>query len=135
MRRRVHNTDFDILLRSVHYYPKLQIPKIHKNIQNKCVLSVQLEFGVRILFKLYLAQNFQLCLGIPHPISPYPNEQISNQVHNVITCRKYVNKHHVYLKTVKWGHFSRVIVVHIQYTSIMYVIQPSYIQSHYSNAI
>ena len=33
MHRRMHNNDFDILLRSVHLSPKLQILKIHKNIQ------------------------------------------------------------------------------------------------------
>ena len=33
MHRRMHNNDFDKLLRSVHESPKLQIPKIHKNIQ------------------------------------------------------------------------------------------------------
>ena len=33
MHRRMHNNDFDILLRSVHYSAKLQIPKIHKNFQ------------------------------------------------------------------------------------------------------
>ena len=39
MQRRMHNNDFDILLRSVHQSPKLQIPKIHKNIQKiKCYL-------------------------------------------------------------------------------------------------
>ena len=29
----MHNSDFNILLWSVHLFPKLQIPKIHKNIQ------------------------------------------------------------------------------------------------------
>ena len=44
----MHNNDFDILLRSVHLSPKLQIPKIHKNIQKNRVLSVQHELGVRM---------------------------------------------------------------------------------------
>ena len=44
----MHNSDFDILLQSVHLSPKLQIPKIHKNIQTNQVLSVQHELGVRI---------------------------------------------------------------------------------------
>ena len=39
MHSRMHNNDFDILLQSVNLSPKLQIPKIHKNIQNiKCYL-------------------------------------------------------------------------------------------------
>ena len=50
----MHNSDFDILLRSVHLSPKLQIQKIHKNIQKiKCYLynvSLLLEFP----YKLYL---------------------------------------------------------------------------------
>ena len=57
MHRRMHNSDFDILLRSVDLSPKLQIPKIHKNIQNiKCYMyntSWVLEFS----YKLYLTQN------------------------------------------------------------------------------
>ena len=31
----MHNDDFDVLLRSVHYSAKLQIAKIHKNAKNK----------------------------------------------------------------------------------------------------
>ena len=69
---RIHNNDFDILLRSVHYSAKLQIAKIHENApQIKCYLykaSWEHEFS----YKLYLAQNLQLCLGTPHPISPFP---------------------------------------------------------------
>ena len=39
MHRRMHNSDFNILLRSVHLSPKLQIPKTLKNIQKiKCYL-------------------------------------------------------------------------------------------------
>ena len=38
MHRRMHNSDFDIFLRSVHLSPKLQIPKIHKNIQKSSVI-------------------------------------------------------------------------------------------------
>ena len=39
MHRRMHNSDFDILHRSVHLSLKLQISKIHKNIQKiKCYL-------------------------------------------------------------------------------------------------
>ena len=35
----MHNNDFDILLRSVHYSAKLQIAKIHKKVQKiKCYL-------------------------------------------------------------------------------------------------
>ena len=53
----MHNNDFDILLRSVHLSPKLQIPQIHKNIQKiKCYLyntSWVFEFS----YKLYLTQN------------------------------------------------------------------------------
>ena len=49
----MHNNDFDILLRSVHYWAKLQISKIHKNAQNnKCDLyntSWVFEFS----YKLY----------------------------------------------------------------------------------
>ena len=49
----MHNSDFDMLLRSVHLSPKLQIPKILKNIQKiKCCLyntSWVLEFS----YKLY----------------------------------------------------------------------------------
>ena len=33
MHLRMHNNDFDMLLRSVNYSAKLQIEKIHKNIQ------------------------------------------------------------------------------------------------------
>ena len=43
----MHNNDFDILLRSVHYLAKLQIIKIHKNAQNE-VVSVQGKSGLRI---------------------------------------------------------------------------------------
>ena len=45
----MHDNDFDILLRSVHYSTKLQIAKIHKNAPQNKVLSVQDELGVRIL--------------------------------------------------------------------------------------
>ena len=38
MHRRMHNTDFDILLKSVHYSPKLQIPKFHKIFNNLSVI-------------------------------------------------------------------------------------------------
>ena len=48
MHRRMHNNDFDILLRSVHLSPKLQIRKIHKKYSKNQVLSVQNELGVRI---------------------------------------------------------------------------------------
>ena len=34
MQIRMHNNDFDILLRSVHYSAKLRIAKIDKNAQN-----------------------------------------------------------------------------------------------------
>ena len=60
----MHNNDFEILLRSVHLSPKLQTPKIHKNIQNiKCSLYNT--------SWLYLNQNWQLYLGTSHLISPY----------------------------------------------------------------
>ena len=53
----MNNNDFDILLRSVHLSPKLQIPKIPQNIQTiKCDLyntSWVFEFSN----KLYLTQN------------------------------------------------------------------------------
>ena len=53
----MHNNDFEILLRSVHLSPKLQIPKTNKNIQKiKCYLystSWVFEFS----YKLYLTQN------------------------------------------------------------------------------
>ena len=47
MHPRMHNNDFDIVLRSVHYSPRLQISKTYKNIQKSKVLSVQPELGVR----------------------------------------------------------------------------------------
>ena len=57
MHRWMHNNDFDILLRSVHLSPKLQIPKTHKNIQKikcyPCNTSRVFEFS----YKLYLTQN------------------------------------------------------------------------------
>ena len=72
MHRRMHNNDFDILLRSVHLSPKLQIPKIYKNIQKiKCYLhkaSLMFQFS----YELFLAQNLQFCLDTLHPISPNP---------------------------------------------------------------
>ena len=43
----MHNYDFDILLRSVHLSPKLQILKSKKYSKNQ-VLYVQHELGVRI---------------------------------------------------------------------------------------
>ena len=53
----MHNSDFDMLLRSVHLTPKLQILTIHKNIHKiKCYLyntSWVFEFS----YKLYLTQN------------------------------------------------------------------------------
>ena len=53
MHIRIHNTDFDILLTSVHYSAKLQSAKIHKNAQQiKCYLykaSWEFEFS----YKLY----------------------------------------------------------------------------------
>ena len=66
----MHNGDFDMLPRSLHLSPKLQIPKIHKNNQKiKCYLyntSWVFEFS----YKLYLTRNEQLCLGTSHMISP-----------------------------------------------------------------
>ena len=44
----MHNNDFDMFLRSVHYSAKLQIAKIHTNAKKNKVLSVQGELGVRI---------------------------------------------------------------------------------------
>ena len=37
----MHNNDFDILLRSFHYSAKLQIAKIHKNVQKIKMKSVE----------------------------------------------------------------------------------------------
>ena len=45
---RMHNNDFDLLLRSVHYSAKLQIAKIHTKMPKNNVLSVQGKLGVRI---------------------------------------------------------------------------------------
>ena len=49
MHIRMHNNDFDVHLRSVHYSTKLQNTKIHKNIKKNKVLSVQGKLGFRIL--------------------------------------------------------------------------------------
>ena len=53
-RSRMYNNDFDILLRSVHLSPKLQIQKIHLNIQKiKCFLhntSWVFEFSYKLYF-------------------------------------------------------------------------------------
>ena len=63
----MHNNDFDLVLRSVHWTVKLQISKIHINAQNiKCYL-----YNARLVFafwyKLYIAQNLQLCFGYLSP--------------------------------------------------------------------
>ena len=59
----MHNDDFGILISSVHYSTKLQIAKSHNNAKNKG-LSVQGSF--EFSYKLYLAQNLQICLGTTH---------------------------------------------------------------------
>ena len=81
----MHNNDFDILLRSVHLSPKLQIPKIHKNIKKiKCYLyNTSCVFA--FTYKLYLAQNFQFCFRTSHPSSPYPMSRYRTGYDNVIT--------------------------------------------------
>ena len=48
MHLQMHNNDFDILLRSVHYSSKLQNAKIYKNIQNNKVFTVKGKLGFRI---------------------------------------------------------------------------------------
>ena len=66
-----HNNDFDIL-RSVHYWAKLQIAKFLKNAQKiKCYMhkaSLEFEFS----YKLVLAKSLQFLLVNLHPISPFP---------------------------------------------------------------
>ena len=58
MHRRMHNNDFDILLRSVHLSPKLQIPKIYKkNIQNIKYYLYNMSWLFEFSYKLYLTQN------------------------------------------------------------------------------
>ena len=55
----MHNNDFDVLLRSVHLSPILQIPKIHKNIQTiKCYMyNTVTNWVFEFSYKLYLTQN------------------------------------------------------------------------------
>ena len=69
----MHNNDFDVILRSVHYSAKQQIANINKNAQ-KLKLSTQGELGFEFSYKLYLyvAKNLQLCLCIPHPVLRFP---------------------------------------------------------------
>ena len=57
MHRRMHNEDFDILLRSFHLFPKLQIPKIHKNIQKIKWYLYNTNWVFEFSYKLYLTQN------------------------------------------------------------------------------
>ena len=44
----MHNNDFHIHIRGVHYSPKLQIIKIHKKCSKNKVLSEQGKLGFRI---------------------------------------------------------------------------------------
>ena len=72
MHRRMHNNDFDILLRSDHLSPKLQIPKIHKILKkkNKCYLyntSWVFEFSYKLFFTKkfgYLSPGFILAMQV-----------------------------------------------------------------------
>ena len=68
----MHNNDFEILLRSVLLSPKVQVPKIHKNIQKIKFYLYHTSWMFEFSYKLYLVQNLQLCLGTSHPSSPYP---------------------------------------------------------------
>ena len=68
----MHNNDFDRLLRSDHYSAKLQIAKIHKNAQKFNCYMYNTSWMFDFSYELYLVQYLQLCLGIPHPISPNP---------------------------------------------------------------
>ena len=74
MHIRMHNNNFDILFRSVHYSAKLQLAKLYENPNKiKCYLyntSAVFAFS----YKLYSAQNLQLhvlCFGTVQPNSPY----------------------------------------------------------------
>ena len=68
----MHNDVFDILLRSVHYSAKLQIAKIYKNVQKIKYYLYKASWEFEFSHKPYLAQNGQIFLGTPHPISPEP---------------------------------------------------------------
>ena len=60
MHIRMHNYDFDILLRSVHFSAKLQIANIHKNAPKiKCYLC-KASWVFEFSYKFCLAQNLQL---------------------------------------------------------------------------
>ena len=50
---RVHNNEFDILLKIINLYAKVQIPKFHKDIQNlKCNLYY-MSWVFRFSYQLY----------------------------------------------------------------------------------
>ena len=57
MHRRMHNSDFDILRRSVHLSPKLQIRKKNKNIQKIKYYLYNTSWVLEFSYKLYLIQN------------------------------------------------------------------------------
>ena len=72
MHRRLHNNDFDILLWIFHLSAKLQIPKIDKKYSKNYkwyLYNTSRVFGFSY-YKLYLAQNLQLCFGTSQSMSP-----------------------------------------------------------------
>ena len=55
MHIRMHNNDFDILPRSVHYYAKLQIvAKIHENVQHIKFYLYKASLEFEFSYKLYI---------------------------------------------------------------------------------
>ena len=53
----MHNSDFDILLRSFHLFPKLQTQKIYKNIPKIKYYLYNTSWVLEFSYKFYLTQN------------------------------------------------------------------------------
>ena len=62
----MHNNEFDILLRCVHYSAKLQVAKSPNNAPKIKCYRYKATWDFELSYKLYLAQDLQLCLGTPH---------------------------------------------------------------------
>ena len=93
MHRRTLNNDFDILSTPQQCGPtnlqkssKLQIPKIHKNIQKLSVICTKRVGCLDYHISSILSPKLTTLFGYLSPDFTLPDEQISNRVHNAITC-------------------------------------------------
>ena len=81
---RVHNNDFDILLRSVHYLAELQIPKIHKNAKQWSIIYTT-RVQVRCLNMHISSKRPKTCNSVWVPLTRFHLSYASVRVGNVCT--------------------------------------------------